>query len=284
MKIIHSAAEMQEIARQLKIQSKIIGFVPTMGYLHKGHLSLMSRSVKDCDVTVVSIYVNPMQFGPKEDFKKYPRDIKTDLKLCRQQNVDYVFIPKDAQIYPKGYMTEVQVKGITDSLCGKFRPGHFTGVCTIVSKLFNIVKPDIAYFGQKDAQQALVIKKMVKDLHMSLKIKVLPIIREPDGLAMSSRNAYLDDKQRQDAVLLSQALKKAKQLIEQKQRKTAKIIFQMKRLLSQSEFATIEYIAIVDADHLSEIKQLKAKTKVLIVLAVYMGRVRLIDNILVKVD
>ncbi|MBU1087891.1 MAG: pantoate--beta-alanine ligase [Candidatus Omnitrophica bacterium] len=284
MKIIHSAAEMQEIARQLKIQSKIIGFVPTMGYLHKGHLSLMSRSVKDCDVTVVSIYVNPMQFGPKEDFKKYPRDIKTDLKLCRQQNVDYVFIPKDAQIYPKGYMTEVQVKGITDSLCGKFRPGHFTGVCTIVSKLFNIVKADIAYFGQKDAQQALVIKKMVKDLHMSLKIKVLPIIREPDGLAMSSRNAYLDDKQRQDAVLLSQALKKAKQLIEQKQRKTAKIIFQMKRLLSQSEFATIEYIAIVDADHLSEIKQLKAKTKVLIVLAVYMGRVRLIDNILVKVD
>ncbi|MBU1044097.1 MAG: pantoate--beta-alanine ligase [Candidatus Omnitrophica bacterium] len=284
MKIIHNVIQMQAIADQLKKKSKTIGFVPTMGYLHNGHLSLIARSVKECDITVVSIYVNPLQFGPKEDFKKYPRDIKTDLKLCRQQNVDYVFIPKDEQIYPVGYMTEVRVKGITESLCGKSRPGHFSGVTTIVNKLFNIVKPGIAYFGQKDAQQSLVIKKMVKDLHMPLKIKVLPIIRELDGLAMSSRNAYLDAKYRRDAILLYLSLKKAKHLIAKKLRKTAKIISQMKRLLSQSEFATIDYIVIVDADSLNEVKQLKAKTKVLIALAVYIGKVRLIDNIIVKVD
>jgi pantoate--beta-alanine ligase len=284
MQVINSVSEMQKIVHKLKKQSKSIGFVPTMGYLHKGHLSLLARSVKDCDITVVSIYVNPLQFGPKEDLKKYPRDIKTDLKLCAHQGADYVFLPTDKQLYPQGYMTYVEVKGLTDGLCGKSRPGHFKGVTTIVNKLFNIVSPDIAYFGQKDAQQALVIRKMVNDLHMSLKIKVLPIIREPDGLAMSSRNSYLLGHQRLDAGLLYQTLKKAEQLIAQKQRKSDKIISQMKRLLSQSEFATIDYIAIVDADSLEKIKQLKPKTKVLIAIAVYIGKVRLIDNIIVKID
>ncbi|MFH1061409.1 MAG: pantoate--beta-alanine ligase [Candidatus Omnitrophota bacterium] len=284
MQVINSVTEMRKVANKLKKQSQILGFVPTMGYLHKGHLSLLARSVKDCDISVVSIYVNPIQFGPKEDLKKYPRDIKRDIKLCKEQGADYVFIPTDEQLYPKGYMTYVEVKGLSDGLCGKSRPGHFKGVTTIVNKLFNIVSPDIAYFGQKDAQQALVIKKMVKDLHMSLKIKILPIIRESDGLAMSSRNVYLAPKQCKDAVLLYQALKKARQLIIQKQRDSEKIISQMKRLLSQSEFATIDYIAIVDADNLEKIKQLKAKTKVLIAIAVYIGQVRLIDNIIVKVD
>ncbi len=283
MKIVYSITEMHKISRNIKQKAKTIGFVPTMGYLHYGHLSLMTKSVKECDVTVVSIYVNPMQFGPKEDFKKYPRDVKKDIKLCKQQGVDYVFIPNDEQIYPKGYATQVKVSGITDSLCGKSRPGHFKGVTTIVNKLFNLVMPDIAYFGQKDAQQALVIKMMVKDLHMSLKIKVLPTIRESDGLAMSSRNSYLNDAQRRDAVLLFESLKKAKQLIAQKQRKSARIIFEMKRLLSQSEFAIIDYINIVDADNLNEVKQLKLNMKILIILAVDVGKVRLIDNIIVRV-
>lgn len=284
MKIINNIIEMKKIVCDLKKQAKTIGFVPTMGFLHKGHLSLLSRSVKDCDITVVSIYVNPTQFGPKEDFKKYPRDLKRDINLCKEQEVDYVFIPTDKQIYPQDYMTYVEVKGLTAGLCGKSRPGHFKGVTTIVNKLFNIVNPDIVYFGQKDAQQVLVIKRMVKDLHMSLTIKVLPTIRESDGLAMSSRNAFLDSKQRQDAVLLYKSLHKAKQLISQKKRDSAKIISQMKRLLSQSEFATIDYIAIVDTDNLEVVKKLKTKTKVLIAMAVYIGQVRLIDNIVVKID
>jgi pantoate--beta-alanine ligase len=284
MQVINSVSEMQKIVHKLKKQSKSIGFVPTMGYLHKGHLSLLARSVKDCDITVVSIYVNPLQFGPKEDLKKYPRDIKTDLKLCAHQCADYVFLPTDKQLYPQGYMTYVEVKGLTDGLCGKSRPGHFKGVTTIVNKLFNIVSPDIAYFGQKDAQQTLVIRKMVNDLHMSLTIKILPTIRESDGLAMSSRNVYLESNQRLDAVLLYQSLQKAKQLISQKQTDSSKIISQMKRLLSQSEFATIDYIAIVDADTLEKVEKLKAKTKVLIAMAVYIGQVRLIDNIIVKID
>ena len=284
MKVIKTISRMQSIAKKIKAENKSIGFVPTMGYLHQGHLSLLNKSVRDCDVSVVSIYVNPTQFGPKEDFKKYPRNIKRDLQLCRDNNADYVFLPQDKDIYPEGYKTEVRVKGLTEFLCGRSRPGHFNGVTTIVNKLFNIVLPDIAYFGQKDAQQALIIKKMAADLHMPLKIKVLPIVREADGLAMSSRNSYLDGAERQDAVILSKALKKAAELIRQGNRNGAEIIGQMKRLISQSVFAKIDYIAIVDSERLEAVKSLKKNTSVLIALAVYISKVRLIDNMIIKIN
>jgi pantoate--beta-alanine ligase len=283
MKTIKDIKKMQAICSRLKTESKTIGFIPTMGYLHEGHLSLLSRAVKDCDVSVLSIYVNPAQFGPKEDFKKYPRDIEHDLKLCRKNKADYVFIPENEQVYPQGYSTYVQVDGLTDVLCGRSRPGHFKGVTTVVNKLFNIVMPDIAYFGQKDAQQALVIKKMVDDLHIPLKIKVLPIVREPDGLAMSSRNAYLNQAQRRDAGLLFKSLENAKMQILKGQTDAQKIISQIKGLLCQSEFVKIDYISIVDAKTLEQVKKINKRSKILIALAVYLGKVRLIDNMLVNI-
>lgn len=272
---------MRQLSQALKQKGKTIGFVPTMGYLHKGHLSLVRQAKKNCDITVMSIYVNPLQFGSKEDFKKYPRDLKRDAQMAEKVGVDYLYIPEHKQMYPEGYLTTVEVDKMTKVLCGASRPGHFKGVTTVVAKLFNIVLPDIAYFGQKDAQQAVVIKKMVKDLNMPLVIKVMPIIRECDGLAMSSRNIYLSQAKRKEALVLYNSLKLAKQLIDQGQKNASKITQAIKSLIRRMKSAKIDYVSIVDAENLMPKKKIKGK--VLIALAVFIGKTRLIDNLVLDV-
>jgi pantoate--beta-alanine ligase len=280
MKLIRSIKKMHEFSKKAHLKGKTIGFVPTMGYLHEGHLSLIKKARKENDFVVVSIFVNPIQFGPKEDFKRYPRDLRRDMKLAKQIGTDIIFYPNVKDMYPKGFKTYVNVEELSDKLCGKFRPGHFKGVATVVTKLFNIVCPDIAYFGQKDAQQAIIIKRMVKDLNIPVKIKVLPIIREKDGLAMSSRNVYLNDKERRDALVLYQALNLAKDLIKSGITDTDKIIKKMRKLINKKENAKIDYISIVDMDDLNPIK--KISNKCLIALAVWIGKTRLIDNTIIN--
>ena len=224
MKIIRGIIPMQKLCGRLKAEGRKIGFVPTMGALHEGHLALIRKARKENDTLVVSIFVNPAQFGPKEDFKRYPRSLTRDSLLCKKCGVDIIFSPAVSSIYPKGYRTYVRVEGLSEVLCGAFRKGHFRGVATVVAKLFNIVQPDRAYFGQKDAQQCVIIKKMCRDLNMPLDIKVLPTVRGPGGLALSSRNAYLSPEERKDALVLFQALSKAKELI--KKRYPGRICYQ----------------------------------------------------------
>ena len=281
MKIIRSILSIQKRVENERKKSKKIGIVPTMGYLHQGHISLAKHSVKECDITVLSIYVNPTQFAPGEDYAKYPRDLKRDIVLAKKAGVDYLFVPTDRDMYPAGFSSKLIVSDFTQMLCGASRPGHFNGVTTIVLKLFNIIGPSIAYFGLKDAQQVVVISKMVKDLNLPVKIKALPIVREDDGLAMSSRNAYLSYAQRLQALSSYQALLKAKQLIRQGECNCAKIKSIMKRLILRGKSVRIDYIAIVDAEDLSVKKHIKAK--VLIAIAVFIGKVRLIDNITIEV-
>ena len=280
MKIVKTVKGMKEIIRDLKKQGKIIGFVPTMGYLHEGHLSLIRESVRKADNTVVSIFVNPTQFGPNEDYERYPRDIERDEDLLIEEKADYLFYPSVKEMYPEDYKTYVEVKELQDKLCGRSRPGHFRGVCTIVLKLFNIVQPDIAFFGQKDAQQAIIIKRMVRDLNLDVEIKVLPIVREKDGLAMSSRNAYLNPEQRKSATVLYKSLKLARGLIEKGERNANTIISKMKELIDAEPLAKIDYIEIVDLEELNPLEEIKDKA--LIALAIYVGKTRLIDNIIVN--
>lgn len=259
---------------------KSIGFVPTMGYLHEGHLSLIRKARKDTDCVVVSIFVNPIQFGPKEDFKRYPRDLKRDLGLCRINGADIVFIPAAESVYPPGFSTYVNVEGVTDTLCGASRPGHFKGVATVVAKLFNVVSPDIAYFGQKDAQQAAVIKKMVKDLNLDVKVTVMPTVREKDGLAMSSRNNYLKNGERKEALSLYGSLRMAKDLYAKGERDAGKITARMKDLIAKNKQSKIDYVKIVDIETLREVR--KVSKKALVAVAVKIGKTRLIDNILLN--
>lgn len=280
MKIIQSLKEMSSISKKVRLSRKTIGFVPTMGALHKGHLSLIRKARQENDTVVVSIFVNPIQFGPQEDFKQYPRPIKQDIYLCRKVGVDFIFYPKANSIYPQGFKTYVTTEELSSVLCGKFRPGHFRAVTTVVTKLFNIVQPDIAYFGQKDAQQAIIISKMVRDLNIPLKIKIMPTIRESDGLAMSSRNIYLNQSERKDACVLYQVLGLAKSLIRQGKRNSKEIIQKMKRLIAQKKSAKIQYISIVDLNELKPMDRIK--DKVLIALAVWIGKTRLIDNLMVN--
>ena len=268
MRIIRSINNMQRVSMDLKQKGKSIGFVPTMGALHAGHLSLIKRACKENDFTIVSLFLNPTQFGPNEDFRRYPRNLNTDVSLCKKEGVDIIFYP------------EIFIERLSDVLCGKFRPGHFQGVATIVTKLFNIVQPDIAYFGQKDAQQAIIIQRMTRDLNIPVKINVMPIIRESHGLALSSRNNYLTVKQREEAVVLSQALRNAKTMIKQGVIDSAKIILVMRKIIQKRKSARIQYIQIVDLDELLPVK--KVKHKVLVALAVWFGRTRLIDNIIVR--
>lgn len=277
MKIIRSVKLMQGYSNRLKRQNKRIGFVPTMGYLHEGHLSLVRRSTKENDATVVSIFVNPTQFGPREDFAKYPRDFGRDEGMLRKAGADVIFYPTPKQMYPQPYHTYVNVEGLTDVLCGRSRPGHFRGVATVVTKLFNIVKPDTAYFGQKDAQQAIVIKKMAADLDMDLKIKVMPTVRERDGLAKSSRNAYLNPRERKDAVILYKSLLLAKGMIKKGERSAHKIIGKMEELIKQKRSSRIDYAEIVDQKTLRPVENIRGE--ILIALAVYIGKTRLIDNL-----
>jgi len=280
MKIVEQIARMSTLAKILKKEGKSIGFVPTMGYLHEGHLSLVRVAKKHTDVVVMSIFVNPAQFGPKEDFDKYPRDLKHDEELSRAAGVDVIFAPSVKEIYPEGYATYVTVEDLSGVMCGASRPTHFRGVTTIVAKLFGIVKPNIAYFGQKDAQQAIIIKKMAEDLNMDVEIKVMPILRERDGLAMSSRNVYLSEAERRDAVVLHEALKRAEGLVAGGEKDPAVIKRGMEEMIKEKPTAKIDYIAVVDTKNLKELKTISQEA--LIALAVFMGKTRLIDNIIVK--
>ena len=291
-------AETIEAIRQAVAQArkagKKIGLVPTMGALHRGHTSLIDRAGQDCDFVMVSIFVNPTQFGPNEDFDKYPRPMDKDLAICEQHDAAAVFAPTVEQMYGSGEnLTWVTVEKLTEPLCGRNRPGHFRGVTTVCTKLFNIVGPDAAYFGQKDAQQSIVIKRMVADLNMPLKIVVCPTVREPDGLAISSRNQYLDEKQRADAVYIYKALQKAEQLIKSGLCDSEQIIAQMRSVLDTPGSLQAEYISIADAEDLTELKDLSKALpaaenqpqprRVLIAAAVRAGATRLIDNIIVDI-
>ncbi|SHK45516.1 pantoate--beta-alanine ligase [Paramaledivibacter caminithermalis DSM 15212] len=270
--------EIKEVLRD----GKSIGFVPTMGYLHEGHLSLVKRAKQENDIVVVSIFVNPTQFGPGEDFESYPRDLERDSKLVKDAGADIVFAPQVNEMYPEGCSTYVEVEGnITKKLCGASRPGHFKGVTTIVSKLFNIVTPHRAYFGQKDAQQVAVIEKMVRDLCLDIEIVPCPIIREDDGLAMSSRNIYLNEEERRAATILSDSLFKVQEMIRHGEKQASRISDFIISNIKNEELAEIDYVEIVSAKTLEEIEEIKGD--VLIALAVKIGKARLIDNIRLEV-
>ncbi len=279
MKTFRSINDIRKYIGKKKAEGAVIAFVPTMGYLHDGHLSLIRAAQRSADVVVVSIFVNPAQFGPGEDFKKYPRDIKRDERLAKGTGCDILFYPSAKSIYPDPYSTYVNVEGITDRLCGSNRPGHFRGVTTVVAKLFNIVRPDLALFGQKDAQQAIVIKRMVRDLNMDLIIRVMPTVREKDGLAMSSRNAYLSKSERDNAAVLYRSLALAKRMAARGIKDAKVIKREMRVLIKRSKGAKIDYISISDLDTLKEQKWIKKKA--LIALAVRLGKTRLIDNIII---
>lgn len=260
--------------------SGTVGFVPTMGYLHKGHLSLVERARAENSTVIVSIFVNPTQFGPREDFKSYPRDTKHDLDLLEQINTDIVFMPSSEEMYPQGFNTWVEVQGLTEQLEGRSRPGHFTGVATVVIKLFNIVQPTRAYFGQKDAQQAAVIQKMVADLNMNLEIIVVPTVRESNGLAMSSRNTYLQPEEREAATILYKALNCARQQWEQGERNADILRNEITSMVNSEPLATIDYVSIADVETFVELT--KMDRPALISMAVRIGNTRLIDNIIIK--
>ena len=281
MKLVDNIQRMSMLSKILKKEGKSIGFVPTMGYLHDGHMSLARAARQHTDVVVISIFVNPAQFGPGEDLTKYPKDLKRDEEMAGLAGADVLFCPSVSEMYPEGYATYVNVERLTETLCGRSRPAHFRGVATVVAKLFGIVRPDIAYFGQKDAQQAAVIKKMAEDLNMDVEIKVLPITREKDGLAMSSRNVYLSSEERKDAVCLKEALDKAERAIRSGERDPGMIINVMKELVTSKPSARIDYIEIVDSKNLRPIAPLSGD--VLIAMAVFIGNTRLIDNVIVKI-
>lgn len=272
---INSISEMKKITKELK-NNKKIGFVPTMGYLHKGHLSLLEISKKLSDVSIVSIYVNPKQFLLGEDFEKYPRNIEHDRKLLIDSNCDILFIPNDNEMYPDNFLTYVSVDKISKILCGASRPGHFDGVTTVVLKLFNIVNPALAVFGEKDYQQLVIIEKMVNDLNLDIKIISGPIIREPDGLAMSSRNVYLSKEEREQATCLYKSLVLAQDMVKNNIRKTKKIISAITDFINKFNLAKIDYIKIVNNETLEEITDIEYKGRLM--LAVKFGKTRLIDN------
>jgi len=287
MKILKTISQTQKLTTAIRAKGKTIGFIPTMGYLHDGHLSLVKTARKRSDIVVLSIFVNPLQFAPNEDLKKYPRNFKRDESLCRKAGVDYIFYPDTEQMYPEGYSTYVNVENVSLGLEGAIRPEHFCGVSTIVLKLFNIVQAHYSVFGQKDAQQAAVIKKMAEDLNVNTKIIISPTIREEDGLAMSSRNVYLTPEQRADAPFLYKALKYAERKIklEAYNRDIDFLHGQMYKLIKSRPTATkIDYISFNDNRTLKELKSLKKlkNTEVLVSLAVRFGNVRLIDNIVIK--
>ena len=275
---------MQSISDQLRSNGKIIGFVPTMGFLHEGHASLIKKSIENTGITIVSIFVNPTQFSPTEDLVSYPRDIRKDKILLKKCKVDYLFIPSTDEIYPSNFNTYVEVSEITKKFEGEFRPAHFRGVTTIVSILFNVVKPHKVFFGQKDAQQAFVIKKMIKDLQYDVKLIICPIVREHDGLAMSSRNIYLTDEDRRKALLLSRSLNDAKMLIEEGERSVTLIIKKMNNIFIPEKSVHMNYIAIVDADSFSDVEILEAEKSYFVLIAAKVGKTRLIDNLFLTVS
>ncbi len=279
MEIISDIAAVRQRMARLRCNKKKIGFVPTMGFLHEGHLSLMRIAKKKSDVLVVSIFVNPSQFAPNEDFNTYPRDLEQDLKLLEDVGCDILFVPTKDLMYPPGYWTWVNVEDMNAKLCGKSRPVFFRGVATIVTKLFNIVQPHISVFGQKDAQQALIIKQMVADLNQDIEIIIGPIVREKDGLAMSSRNAYLSEDERKEALVLHGALQLGRSLIDAGELSKESILNRMRQLIQTKPTAKIDYIEMVDGETLAEIEE--PQGLVLLALAMEIGGTRLIDNILI---
>lgn len=280
MEIIHNISSMQAFSERKRMEGMLIGLVPTMGALHEGHLSLIREAKRQTDIIIVSIFVNPTQFGPHEDYSSYPRDLKGDTEKVKSAGGDIIFAPSSEEMYPHGYLTYVNVEGVTEPLCGLSRPGHFRGVATVVTKLFNIVKPHKAFFGQKDYQQSVVIKRMVKDLNIDIDIVLLPTVREPDGLAMSSRNSYLSEEERKAATILYKSLMTASEMVKDGKRDVKRIYFEIKRMIEKEPLAVIDYIAITDPETLQNINEIEEKA--LIALSVRIGRTRLIDNILIE--
>jgi pantoate--beta-alanine ligase len=281
MEVVESAGQMQEIARDIKRRGLSIGLAPTMGYLHQGHLSLVQRARSECDQVVMSIFVNPLQFGPQEDFTAYPRDPERDLALAREEGVDFVFAPTGATMYPEGFSTHVEVGGVlTEKMCARLRPGHFRGVTTVVMKLFQIARPDRAYFGQKDAQQALVIRKMATDLNLPVEIVTCPIVREADGLALSSRNVYLSPSEREAALALPRSLDAGRELILQGERRAERVQSAILEALTNPAIR-VDYVDACDGQTLADMAEIQGP--VLLAAAVWVGSTRLIDNIYLEV-
>lgn len=280
MKVVNNIKELRKIIKEWKSQGLTIGLVPTMGYLHEGHKSLIQHAVFDNDKVVVSDFVNPTQFGPNEDLESYPRDIHQDAGLCEEVGADIIFNPTPAEMYFYDATTYVTMEELSKELCGKTRPIHFRGVCTVVTKLFNIVQPDRAYFGQKDAQQLAIIKRMVRDLNFDIEIIGCPIIREPDGLAKSSRNTYLSRPEREAAVILSQAVKLGEQLVAEGEKNCNVVIDKMISLIETEPLAKIDYVSAVDAENITPVETFEKP--VLVAMAVYIGNTRLIDNFITE--
>ena len=280
MQIINSIVEMQQTALALRVQGKRLGVVPTMGFLHAGHLSLVKLARERSDVVILTLFVNPTQFGPQEDLAKYPRDFERDTRLCREAGVDILFAPEPAEMYAADASIFVTEEKLSRGLCGASRPGHFRGVCTVVAKLFNLCLPHVAVFGEKDAQQLRVLRRMVRDLNFSIAIVSGPTIREPDGLALSSRNTYLSADERRQALVLKRALDEATRLFHAGERSAAKLTAAMTSIITKASAAKIDYIAIVDDETLEPVQTLAQPT--LIALAVFMGKTRLIDNTVVS--
>ncbi|HEX8174419.1 MAG TPA: pantoate--beta-alanine ligase [Pyrinomonadaceae bacterium] len=282
MEIINRRQRMSSVARKVRREEdKTIGLVPTMGALHEGHLSLVREARRMCDVVVVSVFVNPTQFGPNEDFQHYPRDLTKDTTLLTDLNVDYIFAPSMEEIYPKGFSTYIKVEGLSDQLEGASRPGHFRGVATVVTILFNIVRPDFAFFGQKDAQQTLIVKRLTRDLAFDTEIVILPTVREESGLALSSRNAYLDEDERRAAAVLYRALRTAKEAYKTGERNASRLADWVRSTVDAEPRARLDYVSVADADTLEKLEKLDDRP-VLIALAVHVGKTRLIDNMVLN--
>lgn len=281
MKIIETVKEMRDFIKQAKGQGKTIALVPTMGSLHEGHLTLMRRAGEVCDIVVASIFVNPTQFGPNEDFDKYPRDLTGDSQAAASAGVQVIFHPKVKEMYPDGYASFIEIEGITEKLCGLSRPGHFRGVATVVNKLLNIIEPDKAFFGQKDAQQVLVLQRMVADFNINVSLEVVPIVREADGLAMSSRNAFLSAEERRAGLVLSRSLKLAEELVAQGERNVETIRSKVMEKIQTEKLAACDYVEIFNYPALQEISILQDKA--ILALAVRIGKTRLIDNTILEV-
>lgn len=276
MVIINRVNEIREKVKEWKSKGLSVGFVPTMGYLHEGHESLIKKASEENDRVVVSIFVNPLQFGPKEDLATYPRDLEKDSMICKRAGADVVFHPGNDEIYESDLSTFVDITGLTKELCGKSRPTHFRGVCTIVNKLFNIVCPDKVYFGQKDAQQLAVIKRMVRDLSVDVEIIGCPIVREEDGLAKSSRNTYLSNEERKAATILYKSLMEARKLIEDGERSSKSVINSITQTINSEPMAKMDYVNVVDSDSIEPVEVIGSS--VLVAIAVFIGKTRLIDN------
>lgn len=276
MKLVHTVNEVREQVKKWRKEGLTVGLVPTMGFLHEGHQSLIAASVKENDRTVVSVFVNPTQFGPNEDFEAYPRDIEKDSSLCESTGADLIFNPEPEEMYPEGFCTYTNITGLSDALCGKSRPIHFKGVCTVVSKLFNIVGADKAYFGEKDAQQLAIIRRMVRDMNIPVEIVGCPIIREADGLAKSSRNTYLNPEERKAALILSKAIFAGKDMVENGEKDANKVVSAMTEIIKSEPLAEIDYVEMVDMNTMKNIDNVGGT--VLCAIAVKIGKTRLIDN------